>query len=178
MRDHILAVPYSSQYLDIKDPHWVIRACGIANVKMALDYFGAHAPTLDKLIEEGVAMGAYGASGWYHDGLIAIAEKRGVEGFREEDMDTAQGLKKIRESLKTNTLVIVSVVQMLLGRKKYHQVLLVGYREESGNIKGLFYHDPAATDRDAGKNLYVDVDVFKVYWRNKAIFLREGKRGR
>jgi hypothetical protein len=167
MTNKLLTVPFYSQYIDIADPHWIIRSCGITCVKMALDYFGAKTPALDDLIKEAVAMGAYGDSGWYHDGLIAVAEKYG-----KEDMDNKDGVLELFNALENGSLVIVSVVQRLLGRKKYHQVLLVGYRESEHGLQGFYYHDPASTDREQGKGLYVNLDVFKVYWRNKAIFLK------
>lgn len=171
--DKILAVPYYSQYLDIKDSRWIVRACGLACLKMALDYHGAKTPALDSMIEKAVAMGAYGDSGWYHDGLVAVAREYGSSARREEDMAHASAL---REAVDRGELPIVSVVQRLLGRKKYHQVLVTGYRQdENKKLCGFFYHDPASTDREAGKNLYVELGVFRVYWRKKAIFV--GSKG-
>jgi hypothetical protein len=173
MTDKILTVPFYSQYLDIKDPHWIIRSCGITCIKMALDYFGAKTPDLDTMIKKAVAMGAYGDSGWYHDGLIAMANDYGVAASRKEDMDKVSGVSELRNAIAEGGVVVVSVVQRLLGRKKYHQVLLIGYREEGQGLKGFYYHDPASTDREQGKGQYVELGIFKVYWRRKAIFLKQ-----
>ncbi len=171
MTDKLLTVPFYSQYMDIHDPHWMVRGCGLTCLKMSLDYFGAKTPDLDEMIKKAVAMGAYGDSGWYHDGLITVAKEYGIDAWRKEDMDTAHGMKEMHDILAQGGLVLVSVVQRLLGRHKFHQVLLVGYREDAKNgFLGFYYHDPASTDREQGKALYVEADVFKVYWRNKAIF--------
>lgn len=173
MPDHILTVPFYSQYMDIHDPHWMIRGCGITCIKMALDYFGAKTPDLDELIKKAVSMGAYGDSGWYHDGLIAVANEYGADAWRKEDMDNKEGIKEMLDHIKAGGVVIASVVQRLLGRHKFHQVLLIGYRESEDGFLGFYYHDPMSSDREQGKGLYVEEDVFKVYWRNKAIFLKK-----
>ncbi len=172
LNDKILTVPFYSQYMDIQDKHWMLRGCGVTCLKMALDYFGAKTPQLDEMIAKAAAMGAYGDSGWYHDGLIAVAKEYGIDAWRKEDMDTTSGVKEMYEMLSHGGLVVVSVVQRLLGRHKFHQVLLIGYREEGNDFKGFYYHDPMSSDREQGKALYVEADIFKVYWRNKAIFLK------
>jgi len=177
IQNKILTVPFYSQYVDISDPYWIIRSCGITCVKMALDYFGAKTPALGDLIKEAVEMGAYGDSGWYHDGLVAVAEKYGAEAYRKEDMDNKSGYLELRNAIAEGGVAIVSVVQRLLGRKKYHQVLLIGYREDENGLRGFYYHDPASSDHEQGRGLYVSLDVFKVYWRNKAIFLKASLAG-
>lgn len=172
--DKILTVPFYSQYMDVVNPYWSVRSCGIVSVKMSLDYFGMDSPDLDTLIEDAVAMGAYGDSGWYHDGLIAVGERYGLAPYRKEDMDPKAGIDELRSSVDDDVPVIVSVVQLLLGRRKFHQVLIVGYKLQDGRLAGFFYHDPASTDREQGRALYVSTDIFRVYWRNKAIFMRKG----
>jgi hypothetical protein len=174
MKDHILTVPFYSQYLDIKDPHWMIRGCGIICLKMAFDYYGLKTPDNDTLIKEGVAMGAHGPSGWYHNGLVAIGEKYGLKAHREEDMNPEIDVGKIAESIHNNTLVIASVPHVILGRKKFHMILVVGFKLGiDDTLAGFYYHDPASDNRESGKAQYSDLETFKKEWRRMAIFLQK-----
>ena len=91
-----LPVPYTSQHEEVKDPEWQSRACGIACVKMVVDYF-ATAPqrhifatpaTMDDLLAEGLFILEDGLSknihGWVHDYLVALLHNHGVPGYKEE----------------------------------------------------------------------------------------------
>ena len=89
-----LNVPYYSQRLNVKDPYWRPRSCGIAALKMAMDFLNKSPKTkfrrrtskLDDLIKEGVSYGGYSKEhGWYHDGLLKIAKNHGFrKSFRKE----------------------------------------------------------------------------------------------
>jgi Peptidase_C39 like family len=102
-----LSVPYYSQHLDVTDPYWQDRSCGIVCLKMALEYVHLAAkppsedrsalgglaakssttqvPTIDDLILEGAAIGGHDSEyGWIHDRLVSLAHNHGVPAYREE----------------------------------------------------------------------------------------------
>src|SRR3990172_1948517 len=66
----ILSVPYYSQKIDVSNPHWKERACGILCLKMVLDFLRVKTPPSDEFIQRGVTSGAYGEWGGMHEGLI------------------------------------------------------------------------------------------------------------
>jgi hypothetical protein len=91
-----LPVPYASQHAEIKDKDWQSRACGIACVKMVIDYF-ASAPqrhifatpaSMEDLLAEGVFILEDGLAknihGWVHDYLVALLHNHGVPAYKEE----------------------------------------------------------------------------------------------
>ena len=131
-----LDVPYYSQKIDVKDPEWKNRACGIVCLKMVLDFYGKDTLTPDELIKVGVEIGSYGPSGWIHDGLIDVAEKFGLQmrrkEFRSDDIKIqkkllSDGINEISMSLEDGRPVLVSVVKNFKEVDKFHIVVLVGY---------------------------------------------------
>src|SRR3989344_2190699 len=103
----VFGAPYYSQWLDVKNPDWQRRACGIAALKMAMDFLenvrssSLRHPTskldLDDLIKKGVALGAYKPDiGWVHDGLVLLAKEFGFKNsFRKEWSKSADGINFI-----------------------------------------------------------------------------------
>ena len=76
-------VPFVSQYADLGRHEWRARGCGIASLKMVLDFYGTHI-LLEELLSVGLELGAYREGiGWSHGGLVSIAERSpGVYGAR------------------------------------------------------------------------------------------------
>jgi len=51
-------------------------------------------------------------------------------------------------------------------------VVLTGFEiDESGEVKGFYYNDTDYNKEQEGKNLFVDVETFKKFWRKLAIFV-------
>ncbi len=167
--DNILAVPYSSQYLDIDEKIHLLTACGMTSVYMALRYYGVSNGGLDKLVEKGVGEGGYSKSGWVHDYLVKVFEDHGVRCTRMEQMRD-RDIEIIWESLKENNPVVISMQRFSFDRRIFHMVVVTGYRcNESGKLEGFFYHDPAGLNPDEVTNLFVSIPVFLQYWRKMAI---------
>ena len=166
-----LLVPYYSQFLDVEDKYWMPRACGMACVKMVLDFYEVDTAPLDELIKKGSEEGGYGPWGWVHDYFVALAKEYGLEAHREEKMDPSQGMAVITLALRHNHPVIVSAVKYILGQTKFHMVVITGYEEDRGAITGLYYHDPESTTRERGQHLFVDKETFMREWRKMAIFI-------
>src|SRR5207244_292126 len=99
-------------------PNWNIRSCGVACLKMVLDFRRVKTPDLYDLVKLGESKGAYGPNGWIHDKLIELAKNFGVEMRREEKIEFESGVAKIAENIKLEKPVIVSVVKRSLGQTK------------------------------------------------------------
>jgi len=168
----LLGVPHHSQF-EIDDKFWMLRGCVIASLKMVLDFHGVKTPDLLSLIKEGEADGGFGPSGWYHDSIVALAEKYGLKAYREEDIDLEMGVKKIVEEIENGNPVIVSTPKFILDRKKFHMVVLIGFERDDNDIKGFYFHDSESTPGLSGESQFVRIQTFKNEWRRMAIFINK-----
>jgi len=143
---------------------------------MVLDHYEDNIPVLDELIKIGMEIGAYGKSGWVHQGLINIADKFGLQIKRKEFKDSEElfsvGVKEIVKSLQDGKPVFVSAVKQFKDTDKFHMILLVGFKEGGENPVGFYYHDPDAEVEKDGKEQFVSFEVFEKYWRRMAIFVK------
>jgi len=141
-------------------------------------YFGAATPSLDELIDAGIRGGGYGPSGWFHDYLVTLFHTFGFacerrEGMKESDIET------LRDALKTGNPVIVSVAWKLWDRKKFHMLVLTGFREsEKGEVEGFFYHDPESLHDEGIRHSFVSINLFTGGWRGMAILPSRAVSGR
>ncbi|MHB1118362.1 MAG: C39 family peptidase [Minisyncoccota bacterium] len=174
-----LSVQYYSQFLDVKDPAWKLRACGIACLKMLLETEKVKTPSLDQMIQDGVALGAYGPSGWIHSGLIALAGKYGVNLSRAEwrtsdtkiaDKLNKEGIAFLVAELRARRPVIVSAIRHFKEVDKFHMVTLVGFKGRGLGVAGFYYHDPDSLTREGGEHQFVPIETFRSAWRKMAIF--------
>lgn len=159
-----LAVPYYSQFFDIQDPFWILRACGAACLKMVAEFYGKEVADLVTLCNEAKDRGGYDmTNGWVHDYIVTKAKELRLSAERKEGLTTTA---EIISALDAGNPVIVSVEKRVLEQKRFHMVLVVGY--EDGII---IYHEPESTDREKGQYRVCDMDTFANYWRGKAIFI-------
>lgn len=159
-----LNVPYYSQYVDIQDPFWMLRACGAASLKMVAEFHGKEVPDLLSLCEEAKERGGYDmVNGWVHDYIVTKAKELGLEAERKEGLGETDDLFAF---LKAGNPAIVSVEKRILEQRRFHIVVLTGY--DDGKV---IYHEPESTDKDRGQNRTCDIDTFMNYWRGKAIFI-------
>ena len=174
-----IVAPYYSQYLDVVSAEWRPRACGIVCLKILLESRGVSLPLIDEMIEQGVAIGAYGEHGWKHDGLVALAGHYGAklnrEEWRKSDVKTEEelnedGIQFIISEIRAFRAVIVSAIKKFQESDKFHMVVLSGLEEKNGEVVGFYYHDPDAEGSDDGKNMFVPIDIFRKNWRRMAIF--------
>ncbi|MEY2641027.1 MAG: hypothetical protein RL150_420 [Candidatus Parcubacteria bacterium] len=186
---HTLDVPYCSQFDHVCEAAWQPRACGVACVKMVLDYLRPeHGCTVDELIEEAVIMNGYTKDGWAHDALVNLFHNHGVHAYREEfrsmHLDTVtkrmrpsayepqlvrNGISKIANVLHKGKPVIVSMGPGFRTPTSSHLVVLTGFAEDDTGLEGFYYNDP---DSRTGlqKSIFVDLATFRQYWRKRAIF--------
>lgn len=159
-----LSVPYYSQFIDIEDPFWMLRACGAVSLKMVAEFHGKTVPDILSLCNEARDRAGYDmTNGWIHDYLITKARELGLQAKRKEGMSD---LDEILTSLELGNPVIVSVEKRVLEQKRFHMLVLVGF-----DNNGFIYHEPESTDKEKGQYRTCSYDTFMDYWRGKALFI-------
>jgi hypothetical protein len=175
-----LPVPYYSQFVDITDSFWMLRACGAISFKMVAEYQGAEVPDIILLCNEAKERGGYDMqNGWVHNYLVSKAEELGLQAHRTER--EVPIVDEIIASLDAGNPVIVSVEKRVLEQKRFHMLVIVGYEKGEEGVEaepfsitkshGFYYHEPESTDKAKGQYRFCDVETFKEYWRGKAIFI-------
>ncbi|OGD67048.1 hypothetical protein A2442_00275 [Candidatus Campbellbacteria bacterium RIFOXYC2_FULL_35_25] len=183
-----LDIPYYSQYDDVKDEHWKPRACGAVCLKMVLDFMKPSETSVSDFVLSANERGAFGEYGWIHQELINVAKNFGVslerKEFKSEDKIKSeklleQGIEEIISSLRGDKPVLISTIRKWTEEKKFHTVVLTGFKEDEQELKGFYYNDPDYEGEDpnpsggqGGENLFVDINTFKKYWRRLAIFVK------
>ena len=184
-----LPVPYYSQFVDIQNSFWMLRACGGLCLKMVAEYHlsvdnlsnedGKVVPDILELCNEAKERGGYDMqNGWVHDYLVMKAQELGLQAYRKEGITS---LEEIYASLDAGNPVIVSVEKRVLEQTRFHMITLVGYdkRVESElatsyqllTTSCLYYHETESTDKEKGKFRSCDESTFLQYFRGKAIFI-------
>jgi uncharacterized protein YvpB len=159
-----LTVPYYSQFVDINDPFWMLRACGVISLKMVCEFHEKSLPDIITLCDEAKEKGGYDmTNGWVHDYLVSKAKEFGLQAYRKEKITDIQELTNF---LDAGNPVIVSVEKRVLEQKRFHMVVLVGYEGDE-----LYYHEPESTDKNRGQYRVCNRETFMNYWRGMAIFI-------
>lgn len=175
-----LHVPYYSQFVDIQDPFWMLRACGGLCLKMVAEFHGVKVPDILGVCNEARERGGYDMqNGWVHDYIIKKSEEFGLTAHRTERVEPI--IDEIIASLEAGNPVIVSVEKRVLEQTRFHMVVIVGYeKNEESELATIYqlqptncfyYHEPESTDKIKGAYRVCDVETFKQYWRGKAIFV-------
>jgi hypothetical protein len=174
-----LPAPYYSQFVDITDPFWMLRACGACSLKVAVESHGVSAPDLLTLCNEAQERGGYDIeNGWVHDYLVTKAQELGLQAYRKEGITD---LTEVISFLKQGNPVIVSVEKRVLEQTRFHLITLVGY-ETNGSASNttsyrlqatdlLYYHESESTNKEKGAYRVCSVETFSEYFRGKAIFI-------
>jgi uncharacterized protein YvpB len=159
-----LNVPYYSQFLDINDKFWMLRACGAVSLKMVAEYHGKVVPDLLSLCNEAKERGGYDMqNGWVHDYLVIKAQELGLHAHRVEGLTT---MDEIISSLEKGNPVIASVEKRVLEQTRFHMIVLVGYEDNN-----FIYHEPESTDKEKGQYRICSTEIFLNYWRGKIILI-------
>ncbi len=163
-----LDVPYYSQFADITDSFWMLRACGAIALKEVAEFHGSIVPDIITLCNEGKERGGYNMEhGWIHDYLVIKAKEFGLNAYRKEGMEE---LDEVILSLEKGNPVIVSVEKRVLEQKRFHIIVLTGF----DSMNKLFsYHESESTNKEKGKHRTCNAETFENYWRGKAIFVEK-----
>lgn len=166
-----LEVPYYSQFVDITDSFWMLRACGACALTMTVEAHGVRVPDILTLCNEAKDKGGYDMeNGWLHDYLVTKAQELGLEAYRKEGITD---VVEIIDYLKKSNPVIVSVEKRVLEQKRFHMIVLVGYEEKDGTVTDFYYHESESTDKEKGKYRVCTAETFLEYFRGKAIFIKK-----
>lgn len=186
----LLDVPYFSQHAEATEDFWKNKSCGVASVKMVLDFLEKDTVSIDDLIDEGQAIGGYTKDGWVHDSMVHLLHNHGVPAYREEfrsiTVDAVKkefavnpyqkdlinyGITKIGVFVDEDKPVLVSVDPKFDENKDSHIIVITGYETDGDAIAGFYYNDPDNRSGEEKKDRYVELDTFMNYWRKFAIFV-------
>lgn len=162
-------VPFYSQFTDIHDAKWQKMGCGIASLAMIIEYYHPGEVSVDTLLYEAIAAGAYAKNaGWKHRDLALLGGEYGLEGksYDLARLDAKSAFLQFKESLAEGP-VIASVHYKFDPKSTIpHLVVITGIADDR-----VYYNDPAA--RAAGRS--VSTSEFLAAWKKRFItFSDEG----
>ena len=151
-------VPFFSQLEDIQKKVWQYRGCGIASLKMVLEYWHSRdqrylSPSIDDLLATGLRIGAYREGiGWLHSGLVNITRQFGYDGFNRDyapnsptPLPMTEAWQKVVEDLQNGPLLASVFSGFDPDRGGGHIVVLTGVEGELA-----FYNDPEERTESEG----------------------------
>ncbi|MFI1974653.1 MULTISPECIES: cysteine peptidase family C39 domain-containing protein [Streptomyces] len=147
-------------------PHeWGERCCGLACLRMLLDFHGLAVPDRLPLLHHGLALGAHTPKGWLHAGLVRLASEYGLQGHASAFPTPAP----LQELARAGTPSIVSCSFRFPedGRQGGHLVLFTGEFERDGEVYAGFA-DPSRWGAD---HAAVPAARFWSSWTGRAIVL-------
>jgi len=163
--------PFVSQLEDITAPEWKKIGCGIASLTMVIEFYKPNTVSVNKLLKEGIAVGAYlQNAGWTYKGLIQVAKKYGFEGSSHDlgKLDKQAALTQFKKALAQGP-VIASVHYKFDPQSSIPHLVVIN------RIEGdtMYYNDPAAKEGDKK----ISVDNFLKAWKKRYIVVRPSAEG-
>lgn len=163
-------VPFYSQFADIKAPKWQKVGCGVVSLAMVIDYYNLNTVSVNTLLNQGIADGAYSSAGWTYKGLISLGKKYGLDGDSYDFATLSQknAFSKFKSYLDDGP-VIVSV------HYKFDPKSTIPHLVVINGIKGdvIYYNDPAA--KNGSKT--ISVSDFLKGWKKRFIVIRPKEDG-
>jgi ABC-type bacteriocin/lantibiotic exporter with double-glycine peptidase domain len=158
-------IPLYSQHLDVTKEEWRHRACGVVALLMVMEALKKEKiATPDELIEKGLELEAYKEGvGWYHKGLVRIAEAYGFKGenfdwtFEPEEKAFAELLEKLAEG---------PVLASMKNESGGHIVTLLNLTNDQATLL-----DPSAKTPEEIE-VSVSLEAFKKSWTRRIIVVR------
>lgn len=193
-----MKVPFYSQKWDLSQwqelgfesyedaKYWERSSCGILCLKMAMDGFllaenKSLSFSVAQYIKKGVEIGAYKDSvGWSHDGLVCLANELGFCAVSREVISAIE----LREALKQNFLLIISIKsaftdkkslkEKILFWKKFggHLALVVGFEDENDELKGFYVHHTSISLERNWPDKFISLARFKQGFTGRCIMIR------
>jgi len=159
-------VPFYSQFKDITSSVWQKVGCGVTSLAMVIEYYQPQDISVNALLKEGVASGAYkNNAGWSHKGLINLSKKYGLDGHAYDLSASSQkvAFQEFKSYLDDGP-VIVSVHYKFDPKSTIpHLVVINGIKDGI-----VYYNDPAAK---TGDKEISEADFLKA-WKKRFIVVR------
>lgn len=162
----IPVVPFYSQFEDITAPEWKKVACGVVSLAMVIDYYNPEAISVNTLLKQGIALGAYlSDAGWTYKGLISLAKKYGLEGSSYDlaALSAKAALAQFRDVLKDGPVIASIHYKFEPSNPIPHLVVINGIENDV-----VHYNDPAAK---MGEKT-ISVADFQKAWKKRFIVIR------
>ncbi len=171
MHEIKIKLPICNQYDAEHDSQWAHRICAICSLWMLLKL---HDPDLNvsvmDLVTKGLAKDGYIESvGWKHAKIVELAKDFGLElqyakRFFYTPEEKESGLLIINSNLENGQPVLASVN----GSKDSHMLVVHGFQESDGELKGYYIQDP--NGRVRGHNYFLNKEEFLESWRGGLIY--------
>lgn len=137
-------VPLYSQISDISSVEWKQKGCGVTDVAMIVNFYKPNSTSVQKVLEEAVAGGAYVKNvGWSHAGLAALAKKHGMVGttYSFYGLTKEDTLNKFENIIKGGP-AIASIHRGFDPKSPFgHLIVVTGFDD---NL--IYYNDPGKYD--------------------------------
>ena len=159
-------VPFYSQFTDITSPKWQKVGCGVTSLAMIIDYYEEGLISVDKLLKQGIAEGAYlQDAGWTYKGLISLGNKYDLDGnsYDLAGLSEKSAFAQFKDSLSDGP-VIASIHYKFDPKSTIpHLVVINGIKDDI-----VYYNDPAAK---TGEKTISTTDFLKA-WKKRFIVIR------
>lgn len=162
----VFTVPFFSQFADITPVEWKKVGCGIASLAMLVDFYKPGSASVDELLQDGIASGAYlSSAGWTHAGLINIAKKFGLTGESRSlaDLSMTDAFAKLATVVAEGPVMVSVHYTFEPTNPIPHIVVVNGVKDGK-----VFYNDPA--EGAGGHSL--SIEKFKGAWKKRYISIR------
>lgn len=166
LSSYSVTVPFYSQFADITSPSWQKVGCGVTSLAMIIDYYKPSNVTVNALLKQGIAIGAYDYSaGWTYAGLITLAKEHGLTG-QSYDYGSSSSASAFShfESALAGGPVIASVHYKFDPNSAIPHLVVIDRMQ--GGV--LYYNDPAAKSGE----LSISVANFVRGWKKRYIVVR------
>lgn len=168
----VYEVPFYSQFADISSPTWQKVGCGITDLAMIIDFYTDNAPTVEVLLAEGIAAGAYAQNaGWTYQGLINVSKNYGLDGSFYDLAPAGQdaALARLKTDLEEGPVIASVHYEFDPASTIPHLVVVNGIVDDT-----VYYNDPAAD----GGGKEISLDRFLKAWKKRAVVIRPAEAAR
>jgi len=158
VKEHI-KVPYFSQFTDITSPKWQKVGCGITSLGMIIEYYKPGTVSVDTLLEDGIAQGAYSDAGWTYKGLIGVSSAYGFTGESHDLAGRADAFAQFKEAVERGPVIASVYYKFEPGNPIPHLVVITSIEGDT-----VYYNDPAGKEDGT-----LSVDDFSKAWKKRYI---------
>ena len=165
-----------NQFAAVKDDYWAPRSCAIVGLAMILKTIKGRMfkESCKDLINEGLEYGGYNIEtdvGWYHDVIVKLAQRRGLESKRVEPVFSGE----IISYLNKDYYILASIESNTGG----HLLLIYGYRiNESNKLKEFVLHDSEKMIGGGGPGKRLSFEEFDERSKGRIIIFKDFSIGR